>query len=416
MQERGHIFHSLLLYKTLNISKGDEVIVQSFICNVAIDAILSHGAKPVLVDSSLKDFNISPSEIRKKITSKTKAIIIAHLYGIPCDIDEILSIAEENNCFLIEDCAHCINSKYKEKKVGTFGDISFFSFNFDKPLSTGNGGMLVVNNKKLVDKAKEILDKLKRIDAQEDKKIVYGLFIQHILTNREMYKDSLSIDFGKKLIEKNHNLFVNFDKLIYENSEENIIEKHLLNFLNEKNVYKNNIIQIRRDNNFFRKLKFAKNKIKPSLNLKKYQDIKLMNSARALVGNIELDFIDRVNEIRCKNSQFYEKFLKDMESYKLPVIDKKKGPVYLRYTVLNKTNHDIKYIGDVAKSKGLEIGNFNWPKPIHLKHPYNKILKFKRADLKNSEVLASNIINLPVHYYVKNQDIVDITYLLDSFK
>jgi perosamine synthetase len=174
-----------LALKTLNISKGDEVIVQSFICNVAIDAILSHGAKPVLVDSSLKDFNISPSEIRKKITSKTKAIIIAHLYGIPCDIDEILSIAEENNCFLIEDCAHCINSKYKEKKVGTFGDISFFSFNFDKPLSTGNGGMLVVNNKKLVDKAKEILDKLKRIDAQEDKKIVYGLFIQHILTNRD---------------------------------------------------------------------------------------------------------------------------------------------------------------------------------------------------------------------------------------
>ena len=224
-QGRDALFLAL---KILNISKGDEVIVQSFICKVVIDAILSSGAKPVLIDSSLDDFNVLPSEIKKKINSKTKAIIIAHLYGIPCNIDDIISIARENNCFLIEDCAQCINSIYKGKPVGTFGDISLFSFNFDKPLSTGKGGMIVINNSDLLSKSIDLLSSLNRLELKNDKKIVYGLFIQHLLTNKELYNDTLPIDFGQNLIKENHNLFLKFGELVDKNSKVNVIQNNLM--------------------------------------------------------------------------------------------------------------------------------------------------------------------------------------------
>ena len=86
----------LLGLKSLNIKPGDEIIVQSFICKVVIDAIIEAGGTPKLVDSSLSDFNVSPNDIRDRITTKTRAIIVAHLYGIPSDIQSITEIAKEN--------------------------------------------------------------------------------------------------------------------------------------------------------------------------------------------------------------------------------------------------------------------------------------------------------------------------------
>ena len=139
--------------KTLGIKQGDEVIIPdaTWIASVAPVTYLS--AKPVFVDVLEKTWCIDPEEIQKAITPKTKAIIAVHLYGNMCEMDEIMKIAKKNNLFVIEDSAEAIGSEYKGKKAGSIGDFGVFSFHGTKTITTGEGGMLVTNNKNLYENA-----------------------------------------------------------------------------------------------------------------------------------------------------------------------------------------------------------------------------------------------------------------------
>lgn len=126
------------------VGPGDEVIISGLSFVASLNVVSMVGATPVLADSlSLDDWNVSPTDIRSKITSRTRAIIIVHFAGYPCEMDEITSISREHNLMLIEDAAHAVGTSYHGKKCGTFGDISCFSFFSNKNLSTGEGGMLV---------------------------------------------------------------------------------------------------------------------------------------------------------------------------------------------------------------------------------------------------------------------------------
>lgn len=136
----------------LEIGEGDEVIVPSFTYIASVNAIRYTGAKPVFVDSDLTTWQIDPNKITEKITKKTKAILVVHLYGQPCKMDEIIYIANKNNLFVIEDCAEAFGSLYNQKHVGSFGDISTFSFFGNKTITTGEGGMVVTNNLSLHEK------------------------------------------------------------------------------------------------------------------------------------------------------------------------------------------------------------------------------------------------------------------------
>jgi len=142
-----------LALETLGIGKGDEVIVPTFTYIASVSSILYTGATPVFVDSLASTWQIDPEDIKRKITPKTKAIMPVHLYGHPCEMDEICKIAKEHNLFIVEDCAEAFGSKYKDKYAGTFGDISTFSFYGNKTITTGEGGMLITNDFKLFDKA-----------------------------------------------------------------------------------------------------------------------------------------------------------------------------------------------------------------------------------------------------------------------
>jgi dTDP-4-amino-4,6-dideoxygalactose transaminase len=142
---------SLLL---LNLKKGEEVITSAMTFSSTINSIIVSGAKPVLADVELGTQNIDPIEIEKKITKKTKAILIVHFAGRPCDMDKIMIIVKKYNLHLIEDCAHSIESKYKGKHLGTFGTFGCFSFYATKNLSIGEGGMLITSNKRLYEKAR----------------------------------------------------------------------------------------------------------------------------------------------------------------------------------------------------------------------------------------------------------------------
>lgn len=137
----------------LGIGEDDEVIVPTLTYIASVNSIAYTGAKPVFVDSLPTSWQIDSADVIKKITPKTKAIMAVHLYGHPCDMDALLSICKEYNLFLIEDCAEAIGTRYKGKHVGSFGDISTFSFFGNKTITTGEGGMVVTNDDTLYDRA-----------------------------------------------------------------------------------------------------------------------------------------------------------------------------------------------------------------------------------------------------------------------
>ena len=142
--------------KALGIKKNDEVLIPNFtIISNALSVIRQH-AKPIPIDCNLDNWNIKIEDIEKKITQKTKAIIITHIYSFPNDMDKILKICKKHNIFIIEDAAEVLGLSYKNKKCGSFGDISIFSFYANKQVTTGEGGMISVNNLSLYKKCSSL--------------------------------------------------------------------------------------------------------------------------------------------------------------------------------------------------------------------------------------------------------------------
>lgn len=137
----------MCLYE-LGISKGDEVIVPSLTFIATVNPVLYLGAKPVFVDVEAGTWNIDPEGIKRAITKRTKAIIPVHLYGNPCNMDEVMAIARKYGLYVIEDAAQALGARYKGRHIGTFGDFGCFSFNGNKLITTGGGGMVVGNNLK----------------------------------------------------------------------------------------------------------------------------------------------------------------------------------------------------------------------------------------------------------------------------
>ena len=128
------------------IEPGDEVITTPLTFAASANCVLYCGGTPVFADVDPKTYNIDPEDIRRKITDRTKAIIAVHLAGQPCDMDAIHSIAREHGLIVIEDGAHALGSVYKGKKVGCLSDMTTFSFHPVKPITTGEGGMIVTDN------------------------------------------------------------------------------------------------------------------------------------------------------------------------------------------------------------------------------------------------------------------------------
>lgn len=138
----------------LNLERGDEIITTAMTFCSSVNAIIHSGATPVLADIDPLTANIDPQEIEKRITPKTKAIMVVHYAGRMCEMDEIMAIAKKYNLRVIEDCAHAIESTYKEKPAGSFGDLGCFSFYATKNVVTGEGGMVLGKDKSLIDRIK----------------------------------------------------------------------------------------------------------------------------------------------------------------------------------------------------------------------------------------------------------------------
>jgi len=150
----------------LEIGTGDEVIVPCRTFIASVSAVVMRGGRPIMADVDGASQNITAQTIKPLLTPRTKALIVVHIAGWPCDMDSILAVAREHSLSVIEDCAQAHGALYKGKRVGSFGDIAAFSFCQDKIMTTGGeGGMVTTNNKKLWQKAWAFKDHGKDYDA-----------------------------------------------------------------------------------------------------------------------------------------------------------------------------------------------------------------------------------------------------------
>jgi perosamine synthetase len=147
----------MALYE-LGIGRGDEVIVPALTFVATVNPIFYVGAKPVFVDIDISTWNILPQEIEKNITKKTKAILPVHLYGNPCEMDSIRKIAKRHNLYVIEDATESLGATYRKRYTGTFGDFGCFSFNGNKIIATGGGGMIAGNATKKLEHIKFLVN------------------------------------------------------------------------------------------------------------------------------------------------------------------------------------------------------------------------------------------------------------------
>ncbi len=148
-----------ILFKALDVN-GEEVLIQGYTHIAVPNSIIWAGGVPVFVDIDPKTYNMDLKDLSKKITPRSKVILVQHTFGLPINMEEVLKIAKKNSLLVIEDCAHALGSKYKGKPVGTFGDASIFSFGVAKVIDAASGGILVVNNKKLATKIRKLQNKL----------------------------------------------------------------------------------------------------------------------------------------------------------------------------------------------------------------------------------------------------------------
>jgi perosamine synthetase len=142
--------------KALNFRFGDEIIMPTFTIISPAQSIVTNGCVPVLVDSDPLTWNMDVNKIEEKITHKTKAILLVHIYGLPVDINPVLNLCKKYNLKLIEDAAEMHGQTYYNKMCGSFGDISIFSFYPNKHITTGEGGMIVTNDENLNERCRKL--------------------------------------------------------------------------------------------------------------------------------------------------------------------------------------------------------------------------------------------------------------------
>lgn len=144
------------LLRALGIAEGDEVILPGFTCVVVPNAIRMLGAIPVYADVEAGGYNIDPALVAELVTPRTRALMIQHSFGIPARMDVLLEIAERHGLLVIEDCAHVIGVEHGGRRLGTFGDAAFFSFQWSKPYTTGLGGMAVTRDPSVAERLRAI--------------------------------------------------------------------------------------------------------------------------------------------------------------------------------------------------------------------------------------------------------------------
>lgn len=341
------------ILQQLEIGNEDEVMLQAFTCVALPNSILWCGAKPIYIDID-KTLNIDIDDAEKKLTSKTKALIVQHTFGIAANLEKISAFCKKHQLYLIEDCAHSLGTRYKNKLVGTFGDAAFFSFGRDKIISSVFGGLVITNNKNL----------------------------------------------GNKIIQYQKNLQLNSYFWIFQQLIHPILSTVVLPLYNFFNLGKV-ILWLSQKLTIlsFPLYNQEKQGKRPS-----YFPRKFPNSLAFLALN-QLNKLDQLNQRRKITAQFYFSKLKNT-SIQLPAKDI--SATYLRFNILTTRRDEFKF---KAKQKGIILGNW-YHNIIDPKGVNKERLGYRGGYCPKAEKAARESLNLPTYPSVTNKQLNKICQLL----
>jgi perosamine synthetase len=219
-----------LAISALGLKEGDEVIMPSFTIISCAQALVKKKITPVLVDSNLYTFNMNVNDIESLITSKTKAIMIVHIFGLTADVDAILNIAKKYDLKVIEDAAQMIGQEYKGEQCGSFGDVSIFSFYPNKQITTGEGGMVLTNNKELDDRSKSY----RNLCFGNDRFIHEELGFNYRMTNMQAALGVAQLERINEIVIKKRWIGDNYNRLL---SDIDVIHTPIIGNADCKNIY-----------------------------------------------------------------------------------------------------------------------------------------------------------------------------------
>ena len=354
----------MAILDALEIKKDDEILIQAFTCNSAVIPILNRGAKPIFVDVD-DTLNLAPEDLTKKITQRSKAVMIQHTFGWPAQIEEINKIAKANNLYLIEDGAHSLGAKYKGKFCGTFGDAAFFSFGRDKIISSIFGGMAITINQKIGEGIKEFRDKLDYpSNSWIFQQLLHPIFVNYLI----LPAYGLNQLLGRILLGFFHQLQI-LSKAVYKNEKKGEIPQCFP---------------------------------------------KCLPNALAILALNQFKKLERFNEHRREIAAFYQDALKNT-NFVLPLAKEggNRTPTFMRYPILTNLNTD-KTLSQARKRKiYLDDG---WRKsPVVPPDTEIKKMEYTFGSCPKAEKVANSIVNLPTHINISEKEAEIIINFLKKY-
>ena len=264
--------------KALGIGRGDEVIVPDLTFVASPNSVEAVGAKPILVDIEQDSLNLDLKKTKQSITKRTKAIMPVDFNGRAVDIKNITELANQHNLSLIEDAAHGLGCFYGKKHVGTMSDIGIFSFSTPKIITTGQGGMIVTNDKKLYEKCKAVKDFGRKSDTKQDMRMAFDhptigynfkfTEFQAAIGIAQMKKLPKRIIKKKKIFKKYHDLLYNVKGISFVKTDLNKITPWMIDFIMDSKNKKNKLINYLEKNSIETRIFYP-----PIHRLKPYKDL-----------------------------------------------------------------------------------------------------------------------------------------------
>jgi len=339
-----------LALKSLKLKPTDEILCQAFTCVAVPNSIIWAKARPVFVDTIKNGFNVDINDLAKKITNKSKAVIIQHTFGNPDNISTIKKLCRQHDLVLIEDCAHSLGAEYNSKKIGTFGDLTILSFGRDKVISSVFGGALIINNKKFIKSIKQLTADLKYPS-------LFWIFQQ--LLHPIIFSLIIPVYFSWQI-----NKFT--------------LGKFFLFFLQKINLVSQPVSQSEKNNQMT---------LLPQ---------KLPNALASLAVH-QFSQLKNINQARKKIASQYQKNLN------LPSLFQ--NSIYLRFPLL--VNQPEKLI-KLAKKQHILLGN--WYRPSIAPQGVNlRKIHYQPDSCPHAQAVSQKIINLPTHPKMNFNDIKRIT-------
>ncbi|MBI2643954.1 MAG: aminotransferase class I/II-fold pyridoxal phosphate-dependent enzyme [Candidatus Wildermuthbacteria bacterium] len=355
----------LAILDALELEKDDEVLLQAFTCNAVPNPVIWSGLKPVYVDCNESDFNIDAADLEKKITPKSRAVVVQHTFGILADLEKIMQICKEHGLILIEDCAHALGAKYKGREamsagrqVGTLGKVAFFSFSRDKVISSVYGGMATTNDPSIAQKIRQFQDKVSYPS--------HSWILQQLL----------------------HPVIMNIKILPFYaiGGKYLLIIAQWLHILSKAVHWK------------------EKRGLKPS-----YFPRRLPN-ALAILAFHQFKKLNRFNQHRKEIAELYSRELVHTK-YQILNTKYQEGGIFLRFPVQHPNAHEII---KKAWAKNILIGDW-YTFPIAPDDTQLDKLQYEKGNCPNAERLSQITLNLPTHVRISRKEAYKIIEILKGY-